>query len=115
MKFEHEVATLPEVDAITIRMQEHRLLRWTQLEVRAVAARDEQGAGALRIASAHEHVEINKAAELEVAIDLKSQGRSLVWDGGDPVTFEILEHAAQFSDKHEIACSVLLEVVAYLL
>ncbi len=56
--------------------------------VRRVAARDEQGAGALRIASAHEHVEINKAAELEVAIDLKSQGRSLVWDGGDPVTFE---------------------------
>lgn len=99
MEFEHEVAPLPEVHTITRRVRQHRLLRWTQLTARAVAAPGEQGACGHRIASAHEHVEINKAAELEVAVDLKRQRRSLVRDGGDPVTLKILEHPAQFIDE----------------
>jgi hypothetical protein len=83
--------------------------------VRDKSARSEQGACTCSVATPHEHIEINKSAEFEVAVDLKRQRWSLVSYGGDAVTLEILEHAAQFSDEYEIARCVALVAIAYFL
>ena len=115
MEFEHYIAALTKIDTVTLRARKKGLLRGTEIQVRTVPARRQDGACNSGEAAGYEQIEINKTAQLQVAINLKRQRRSFVRDRGDSVFFKVFNHPAEFSGKHDVSCSVVLKVSTYLL